>query len=103
MNWLQLQNKLYTAARAHPPGQEVPYAFEKRVMARLRTAPQTDHWAAWARALWYSAGVCAAVALLMSVWTYAPSSGPSDPTFSFSEDLEQTILKSSGDPDGNWW
>jgi hypothetical protein len=103
MNWVQLQHKLYTAARRHPPGDEVPYAFEKRVMARLRTAPRTDDWAAWARALWYSAGACAAVALLMSVWTYAPTSGNPDQTLSFSEDLEQTILASSDNPDGNWW
>jgi len=103
MNWLQLQNKLYTVARRDPPGNEVPFAFEKRVMARLRSTPPIDEWAAWARALWYGAGACAAVALLMSVWTFAPIRGDSDSTFSFSDDLEQTILPSSGSPDGNWW
>jgi hypothetical protein len=103
MNWLQLQNKLFTTARRHPPGDEVPYAFEQRIMARLRTASPTEDWAAWARALWYGAGACATVALLMSIWTYTPLNGNSDPTDSFAADLERSILASSGDPDGNSW
>ncbi len=40
MNLAELQKKLIAAARANPPGDGVPYAFEKRVMALLaaRTA-----------------------------------------------------------------
>jgi len=103
MNWFQLQKKLCTAARRQPPRDDVPYAFPQRVMARLRSAPRTDEWAACARALWYGAAVCAIVALLMSVWTYVPNPGGSDAADSFSADLEWSILASSGEPDGNWW
>ena len=35
MNIAELQKKLLAAARANPPGDRVPYAFEKRVMALL--------------------------------------------------------------------
>ena len=36
MNLAELETKLIAAARCHPPGDRVPYAFEQRVMARLR-------------------------------------------------------------------
>ena len=41
MNLAELQKKLIAAARANAPGDHVPYAFEKRVMALLasRVAP----------------------------------------------------------------
>jgi hypothetical protein len=102
MNWVQLQKKLIAAARKNPPGDQVPYAFEKRIMARLTAVPRPDPWAAMIRALWCGAGACAAVALLMSVWTYVPKSDGSS-TSSFSQDLEETILASADDPDGVWW
>ena len=102
MNWVQLQDKLIATARKNPPGDQVPYAFEKRIMARLSAAPVPDAWAVWARALWLGAGACAAVALLTSVWTFVPS-GDADSALGFSQDLEQTILASADDADGNWW
>ena len=37
MNLPKLQEKLLAAARGNPPGDQVPYAFEQRVMARLRS------------------------------------------------------------------
>jgi hypothetical protein len=95
MNLNELQNKLMAAARKNPPGDQVPYAFEQRVMARLAAAPRFDEWAAWARSLWYGAGVCAAVAVLMSVWSFAPDA-EQDLAVNFSQDLEQTILAPDG-------
>jgi len=91
MNLDELQKKLMAAARKNPPGDQVPYAFEQRIMARLAAAPRFDEWAAWARSLWYGAGVCAAVAVLMSVWSFAPDA-EQDLAAHFSQDLEQTIL-----------
>ena len=38
MNINLLQEKLIRAARHHPPSEHVPYAFEQRIMARLRFA-----------------------------------------------------------------
>jgi hypothetical protein len=42
MNIAELKKKLIAAARANVPGDQVPYAFEKRVSALLasRVAPQ---------------------------------------------------------------
>ena len=100
MNLAQLQNKLIDAARKNPPGDQVPYAFEKRIMARLAAVPQFDEWMQWVRSLWYGAAVCAAVAICMSVWSFAPDD-ELELAANFSQDLEQTILP-AGDADSAW-
>src|SRR5262245_13312978 len=99
MNWDSLRDKLVRAARQHPPGDHVPYAFEGRVMAILLPAGLRgdrsgikDDWSAIARALWWAASACSAIALAVGVWTYAPEGSES-----FAEDLEQTILASVDD------
>ena len=48
MNLAELERKLIAAARANPPSDRVPYAFEKRIMARLAARPVVDGWALWA-------------------------------------------------------
>lgn len=100
MNLDELQKKLIVAARKNPPGDQVPYAFEQRIMARLAAAPRLDEWAAWVRSLWYGAGACAAVAVLMSVWPFAPDV-ELDLAAHFSQDIEQTIL-GSDDAENLW-
>ena len=50
MNLAELERKLIAAARANPPGDQVPYAFEKRILAHLATRPVADGWELWARA-----------------------------------------------------
>jgi len=70
MNFAQLHTKLIAAARANPPGEQVPYAFEKRVLANLRGLEVEDSWALWGRALWRSAFACLVVAIGLSVWSY---------------------------------
>ena len=52
MNLSELQQKLIAAARSNPPSDAVPYAFEKRLLARLAGRPVVDNWALWSRALW---------------------------------------------------
>lgn len=69
MNLAKLHAKLIAAARANPASDQVPYAFEKRVMARLRDAKGEDSWALWGRALWRSAFACLAIAIGLSVWS----------------------------------
>ena len=91
VNLDELQKKLMAVARKNPPGDQAPYAFEQRIMACLAAAPRFDEWAAWVRPLWYGAGVCAAVAVLMSVWSFAPDA-EMDLAANFSQDIEQTIL-----------
>src|SRR5215207_8196437 len=98
MNLVQLHQKLIGAARNNPPGDQVPYGFEKRIMAGLKIAPCLDEWAMWARAFWCGAGVCAAITLSFCVWSSIPAVD-SDSVASFSHDLEQTILASADDGD----
>lgn len=94
MNLLELQKKLLAAARRNPPGGQVPYAFEQRVMARLTALPKTSEWVAWGRALWFGAAACVAVAVLTSVW---PSPGEDEEDSRFSEGVEQSIVASVDD------
>jgi len=91
MNLAQLERKLITAARAHPPGDRVPYAFEQRILARLAARPTLDGWELWARTLWRAAAPCAAIMLLLGAWSFFAPQG-STPVSDLSQDLEQTLL-----------
>ena len=87
------------AARQNPPSDRVPYAFEKRVMARLTAARKTDEWQGWAQALWRGAVACLAVALLAGAWSWSPvRDTPADTAWL---DLEQAILDSVDDLEAN--
>ena len=73
MNLADLHGKLIAAARANPPGDHVPYAFGKRVLAGLRGSKGEDSWALWGRALWRGAFACLVVAIGLSVWSVQSS------------------------------
>jgi len=91
MNIVELQKKLLTAARANPPGDRVPYAFEKRVMALLTARVATDPLALWVRGLWRAAVPCVVVALLLGAWAFshpAASTNAGD----LSQNFENTLL-----------
>jgi hypothetical protein len=91
MNLAELERKLIAAARANPPSDRVPYAFEKRIMARLAARPVVDHCTLWARALWWAATPCVVVMLLLSAWSFFdPQTGSS--ATDLSQQLEQTLL-----------
>jgi hypothetical protein len=96
MNLEQLQKKLLAAARADAPGDGVPYAFEKRIMARLAALPPHDNWAQWSRALWRAATPCVALALLLGVFHFAnppqPPSTAGAGNEEFWQHFEQTML-----------
>src|SRR5208283_1065526 len=97
MNFVELQRKLIAAARANVPGDRVPYAFEKRVMALLasRVAPQNLD--LWVRGLWRAAVSCVAVALLCGAWAvFTPAVAPVKTTTAadLSQDFENTLLAS---------
>ena len=74
MNLAQLQQKLMAAARQSPLSDQVPYAFEQRVMARLKGSLPEDALAWWARALWRGAASCVAAAVLLAVICLWPQS-----------------------------
>jgi len=91
MKTIELQRKLITAARLTPADERVPYAFEKRIMARLAALPQVDVWSLWGPALWRAAAPCIAITLLLGFWTfYSANSHPVQEVRVV--DLERTVL-----------
>ena len=91
MNLAELERKLIAAARAISPNERVPYAFEKRIQARIASRPALDHWELWGRALWRAAAPCVAIMLLLGAWSlFTPPRNA--PTNDLSQQLEQTLL-----------
>lgn len=107
-----LQEKLLAAARAHPPGDRVPFAFEKRILACLKESPALDVAALWSRALWRAATACVALALLLGVWsliganhntvTHNANSVNSANNEDFSQHFEQTMLAGVNESEEVW-
>jgi hypothetical protein len=91
MNIVELQRKLTAVARANPPGDGVPYAFEKRVMACLAAGRALDCGALWVRALWRGAAICVAILLLLSAWSFLIPAGNSTGV-DFSQDFEAAVF-----------
>ena len=100
MNLNNLQNKLVAAARAVPPDERVPYAFEKRIMARLADGVRVDLLSAWSRALGRAAVSCVAIMLLSGAW-FVWSDHQQNQT-DFSQELETAVLASAGSVDEAW-
>ena len=83
MDQSKLHAKLIAAARQNPPSDRVPYAFEKRIMARI-SQPVADVWSIWGPALWRAALACIVATVLVGTWSeFSPSSE--------SEDLSQAV------------
>ncbi len=102
MNLNHLQQKLLAAARAHPPGDAVPYAFEKRILAHLTERPVTDPVARWVRGLWRAAASCAAISVLLGAWTFL-SPAVSSPDDELSQQFENTVFAAvDQDSEGTW-
>lgn len=98
MNLEKLQEQLLAAARGDTPSDRVPYAFEQRILARLKDLPKPDKWAFWAGALWRAAAPCTAIMLLLAVWTWvSPVHPPASTAAStdLSQQIEQTLLAAS--------
>jgi len=90
---LDLEKKLISVARANPPSDRVPLAFEKRIMAVILGKPVQDLWAAWAKALWYAAAPCVAVMLLFSGWALVEShKNNQTSTIDLAQQLDNTLL-----------
>lgn len=90
MNLNQLERKLIAAARAYPPGDQVPYAFEQRIMAHISRRPRLDSWAVWSRALWRAAAPCVALSIVLGAWSYLSAGGP--PSADLSQAFENTVF-----------
>ena len=101
MNLDALHKKLIAAARLNPPGDRAPYAFEKRIMARLAAQPAPDPWTLWGRALWRAAAPCLAITLALVAWTMLSTNG-NGVHASFAQELDQTVLASVDGVDEAW-
>jgi hypothetical protein len=104
MNTEELRKKLLAAARANPPGDHVPLAFEKRILANLAAKPVADLAALWARALWRAAVPCVAVTVLLGAFSFMPTSTTTNSTNEedLSKTFEQTLLASSDQQEELW-
>jgi len=96
MDLEKLEAKLIQAARNQPVSSHVPFAFEKRIMARLGAVRSMDLAAFWARSLWRAAAVCLAVSVLLSLWSFT-SHGSSETIT-----LESTVLSMAEQLSDNW-
>jgi len=84
MDLENLRTKLLSAARQTAPDERVPYAFEKRIMARLARKPAEDLFSLWGSALWKGAAACAVITALsvaLSVWTFHSKTDTDDDSF----------------------
>jgi hypothetical protein len=93
MNLVELQRKLIATARANPPGDGVPYAFEKRITALLASRVAPDNVALWVHGLWRAAVSCIAITVLLGAWAFftpATTTSSND----LSQDFENTLLAS---------
>jgi hypothetical protein len=91
MNLEELERKLVATARAHPPGDQVPYAFAKRVMARLPARREVHPGAGWARALWRGAMASLTLVLFVGVLSlFLPQRDVA--STDLTQDFEQTML-----------
>ena len=95
MDLNELQQKLFAQARSVKPSDAVPYAFEKRVMARLQSSP-ADNWLLWGRALWRAAAACVAFSVLLSVWSAWPVAENEPVT------LESAVFAAAEEPNEVW-
>lgn len=101
MNWTQLHERLIAIARANPPSDAVPYAFEKRIMARLAAAGLPDRWVVWSAALWRAAAACVMIMIVLGAWTYFQSHANLTGE-TLSADLESTMLAGLDQPGDPW-
>lgn len=88
MNLEKLPTKLFAVARRNPPGDHVPYAFEKRIMARL-AKPMMDVWSWWGRALWRAAAACVLAMALLGGWSWQTTSADNT---DLSQEFEKTVF-----------
>lgn len=100
MNLENLQHKLILAARAQPPEDSVPYAFEQRIMARL-TEYRADRWLTWSRLLWRAVAPCLGIMALVSVLSLTFESSLGDGEV-LANDLDNTVLAAVANPGDAW-
>lgn len=99
MNLDALHQKLIAAARANPPSDAVPYAFEKRIMARLADLPLEDAWSLWGQALWRAAAACVLISAVVAAVSFASLQ---DTPGSLDNDFESTVIAGAQQLSDSW-
>jgi len=98
-----LEITLLAAARAERPGEHVPYAFEKRILARLADVQPLDLATLWGRALWRGALACVAVTMIVSAaWALQQHQTTTALSTDFSQDFESAVLVMADQPHDSW-
>src|SRR3954469_23662475 len=77
-------------ARELPRNERTPYAFEKRIMARISQTPMGETVSEWAQLLWRAMAPCVGIMLVAAAVSMAAFSG--DPTPDETPDLEATVF-----------
>jgi hypothetical protein len=102
MNVNDLHDKLIAAARKNPPGEQVPYAFEKRILSHLSARPAPNVWTLWGRPLWQAALSCVAITVVCGLWAYG-NQASGDSAESFSQDFEAAVFAPMGEHVEDAW
>ena len=89
MNLPELHSKLIGAARATPLDDRVPYAFEKRIMARLTGESPLDAWALWGNALSRAAVFCVIFMAVLSIGSFFLPTGNKE---TLSQDVDKSLM-----------
>jgi hypothetical protein len=94
MNLIELQKKLIAAARANVPGNQVPYAFEKRITALLAARVAAENMNLWVHGLWRAAVSCVAITILLGAWSVLNPAATVIAADDLSQNFENTLLAS---------
>jgi len=94
MNLVELQKILLAAGRTNVPGDQVPYAFEKRITALLASRVAAENMNLWVRGLWRAAVSCLAITLLLGAWAAFNPTTAVTTADDLSQNLENTLLAS---------
>ena len=95
-----LVSAMLAGARRSGPSDRVPYAFEQRVMAGVRSLRPPDRMAVWTVGLWRAALSSVAVAVVL---LGANAVTPEDSLEAASADPLETALLASADPGTDLW
>jgi hypothetical protein len=66
----QMRQRLIAAGRLDQPSSQPPYAFEKRIMARITSRQSLDPYRLWNRILWRCAGPCVALVVVLGALSF---------------------------------
>jgi hypothetical protein len=94
MNLPELHDKLIAAARVAAPVDRVPYAFEKRVTALIKSRVGPQSLDAWVHGLWRAALSCIAIAVVCGAWAFFSPVTSSSTSDDLSQNFENTLLAS---------